>query len=109
MSTFGERLHDAMVLRGETIASVSAHCHVSRQTVAKWLIMHTAQLAGTHLDALGEFLQTRTHWLVTGAGSPTPISLALDVRDIVEMAELMATDQRQSWLAIARKMLGKKA
>lgn len=66
MGTFGERLRDAMISSGVGVATMARKCGVSRQTVARWFRMKTADLSGTHLLIAAELVSMRPRWLGLG-------------------------------------------
>jgi transcriptional regulator with XRE-family HTH domain len=69
---FGDRLRDAMLVHGYTAAEFARRVGVPRQTVAKWLKMHTADLSAEHCCRASEVLGIRTYWLIRGIGKMAP-------------------------------------
>lgn len=72
MSTFGERLHDAMAARDVSVAQVARYCGVSKVTVKLWLNLDEPKLLATHIFALRRLLDVRIHWLGEGKGRLIP-------------------------------------
>lgn len=76
MGTFGERLHDAMLVRGVSVSALARKCRVSRKTIADWFRMKDANLSGLHMVECAEILRVRTRWLAKGL--PPMVSVALE-------------------------------
>ncbi len=66
MATFGARLHDAMIVRGIGVSQFAKELGVTRQTVARWFAMKTADLSGHHLMLAARLLLVRASWLAFG-------------------------------------------
>lgn len=75
MTTFGERLRDAITASGASVEWLATACKVSDKTVICWLSMREAYLSGLHLGRAGMALRISMRWLALGSGDPRPIRL----------------------------------
>lgn len=68
MTTFGERLRAAMIVRGIAKQNIRAHMNISRVTLNTWLTMEKADMRARALLRLAKYLHVRVHWLAWGKG-----------------------------------------
>lgn len=73
MTTFGERLYDALISAGMSDAQLASKCGVQEVDVACWLKMQEPEMKGKHLVAAGLALNVSCRWLALGTGSPSPV------------------------------------
>lgn len=73
MSTFGERLRDAMLIAGCSVSALARYCCVSRTTVQNWLKLDEPHLSVVHLLKIDERLRINLRWLASGKASPIPM------------------------------------
>lgn len=102
MTTFGERLRDAMLVAGKSKTALARACQVSRQTVLKWLKMVQAELSGLHLDRAAIFLKCRIRWLVSGSGPAEPVGSDENIAEMIEIAKRLCLMRRIAWFTVGR-------